>query len=1013
MKDTRFIMLGENRRMTNRSRSRRSALLEAADLRELSWWTRLKRMQFRRTRLQSVPPTAQTVDPRAFEANSEGSGIFGQWTLDHIGLPAYDYTFDQYADARARYPNSENLDRRDHWHQVGNRRITALASNDGTVQVYLGDRGGILLNKFEAWDSERLSGGLVGLLSRALLALVRLVTGLFRQRPPAPQPYYAASAALWEAANQPRATLPLEHLTRLKEESYEPLVRSYDLLSRQDEPLMSEPQPLPVGRNREAVRCAYAGGYSYIDDGSEIWATAYRYRPDGAQTRRRFGMGYFETEMTYRDLRVTRRVFAPEGDIPALRIDVWVENLGTQARQVRHHEYWDVNVHHLRVEWLRGGSFGAVSDEQRRQLNREFTNSITYRAEQGMILFRQEAPPDAPPPDQPAPINWYPDPIFLADLDGQPDAHFIHKAAFFGAGGARRPEGLRRETQPPFRPDSPLEPMPYCMVLRRSLTVHPGETRRLSYAYGMGQPEAVLPLLAVKPPRDLFYDTQQTWREDIAHFSTGEDPVLQREAAWHSYNLLSALIYNAFHGVHHVPQGSAYLFLHGSDGVPRDQALFSLPMVYLDPGLAREMLRLIMRLTDRQTGQIPYAFTGHGYLSNGLGMHSSPSDLDLFFLLALTEYLGATRDFGFLDEEVPFYPPDKPALTPSTRVIEHVRLALKHLFEYVGTGENGLIRVRSGDWSDSIVLETALKDGLLGAAYLNSKQHGESVPNTQMALYVLPLLANLLRDFAPDVTREIEDGRLKRLEQAVQAQWNEKGWYNRAILRGMTNQPVPIDGFTLEAQVWALLSGAAKDGGHEAALIERIEAALDGPSPIGASLVPGGMTWPAISQLLTWAYARTGRRELAWRSLNRHTFAVHAQQYPAIWFGIWSAPDGINGLNAEHPGGTWSTPLTPMTDFPVMNANPDAMALLGLIRTCGIEPAPGGDGLVIRPAVPRRRFVLDMSLLRLEVDGAHIRGEYRAQAGGELNLYIYPQGSLVPTVLPLVFRAGERVRFQI
>ena len=48
---------------------------------------------------------------------------------------------------------------------------------------------------------------------------------------------------------------------------------------------------------------------------------------------------------------------------------------------------------------------------------------------------------------------------------------------------------------------------------------------------------------------------------------------------------------------------------------------------------------------------------------------------------------------------------------------------------------------------------------------------------------------------------------------------------------------------------------------------------------------------------------------------------MHAEQYPAIWFGIWGGPDGINGVQSSQPGGTWVSALTPMTDFPVMNAS--------------------------------------------------------------------------------------------
>ena len=148
------------------------------------------------------------------------------------------------------------------------------------------------------------------------------------------------------------------------------------------------------------------------------------------------------------------------------------------------------------------------------------------------------------------------------------------------------------------------------------------------------------------------------------------------------------------------------------------------------------------------------------------------------------------------------------------------------------------------------------------------------------------------------------------------------------------------------------------------------------------------MVWPAVSQLLTWGYTRS-RPDLAWRSLQRHTFAAHANAFPDVWINIWSGPDGINGIEAENPGGTWSSPLTPMTDFPVMNANQDAMALLGLLRVCGIEPSPSGDGLLIAPQSPPEHFVLDLPLLRLEVAPGRIAGEYRALVDGSRVLHVH------------------------
>jgi len=1012
--------------MTPKPRPDRTTLLDSADVQALTRWQRILRLQFRRPNPASTPPpvSAQSAPGhRDFQEVDEGSGIFGRWSLDDANLPVYEYNFDQYKDARAAYPNTEKLDRRDHWHQIGNSRITALASNDGTVQVYLGDRGGVFLNRFEAWHSER-GGGILSVFIRIVVTIVRFLARLSApKRVDLAQPFAAQAEAVIGAeprqplrnARNPRNTLPLQFLQR-GEVLPESLLQSYSMLAGQNEPIVASAQEAarPQSRNHHATRYAYAGGFAFIDDGQEVWATAYRYAPAKAQITRRFGLGYADSEMIYRNLRITRRVYAPFGDSPYLLVDVFIENLSAEPVKLRHYEYWDINVHQMRVEWIRSGPFGPSNDEERRALNRQFTNSIAYLPEENALQFRQDPPADAPPPDQPSPVDWYPAPVFLADLTGTPDAHYINKAAFFGEGGASQPDAVRlRGEDTPFQPNSPLEPMPYCMVLRRDIELEGEGVQSLRFAYGAAMPDERRRLLEdLNPEAPYLRETQEDWRYELAHFSTGEDPVLHREMAWHSYNLLSSTVYSRFHDVHLIPQGSAYLYLHGADGAPRDQALFTLPMVYLNPELAQDMLRLIMRLTDRLTGQITYSFTGHGYITNGLNIHTSPSDLDLFFLLAMCEYLTATRDFDFLSEEVPFYPPGKPTRAQGLTVADHIRFALKHLFESVGIGDHDLIRVRSGDWSDSIVLETAVRDGLLGIGYQNSKAHGESIPNTQMALYILPLLANLLERHVPDITETINDGRLDRLRAGLERQWNPAGWYNRAVLRGVNNDVIKVDSLSLEAQVWGLISGAAAEAGHESTLIERVEAILDRPSPIGATLTPNGMTWPAISHLLTWGYARSGRSGLAWRSLCRNTFAVHAEQYPAIWFGIWSGPDAFNGLDSALPGGTWESPITPMTDFPAMNANPDSMALLALIRVCGIEPSPRGDGLIIRPQVPRDRFVLDLPLLYLEVDRGKIRGEYRARRRGQMHLYLYPPGAKNPVVRGIAFYAGQRVSFE-
>ena len=71
---------------------------------------------------------------------SKDGGNFGDWFLDEFNLPAYNYTCIQTKDPNAR-TRTTGKDSIDHWHQVGNDRVTLTAHNDGRVQFFFSDRG--------------------------------------------------------------------------------------------------------------------------------------------------------------------------------------------------------------------------------------------------------------------------------------------------------------------------------------------------------------------------------------------------------------------------------------------------------------------------------------------------------------------------------------------------------------------------------------------------------------------------------------------------------------------------------------------------------------------------------------------------------------------------------------------------------------------------------------------------------------------------------------------------------
>lgn len=949
-------------------------------------------------------PAHPVPDARKLTEDHSGSGIFGQWRLDAEGLPAYHYTLDQYADPRAKYPNSLNLDRRDHWYPIGNDRITALVSNDGTIQFYMADRGGTLLNRFDDGAGPDDWIDALTFIPIGIREFIRnVVTDLRYQR-------LEDALADWRTSH-PSDTNKTALADTIRQTLQE---RGIEAIRRTNE------------------HEHYSGGFGYVHDGTEAWATAFKYRPKGATVRRVFGLGYFETESNYRNIRVTRRTYAPFGNDPVLLSDVNLRNTSDQPITIRYSEYWDVNHHQLRANWFQTGMTQIASTDAREAINESFTQSVKWDAHKRTLRTHfQPIAPNLPLPQESSAVDYFPSDVFLADLSNSPLTNltvYTDKHNFFGNGSPSKPQAISERQPSTLLSETSAYGQPFLLVVSGEITLQPGEIKQLRFAYGAARPESDLSW--VEEYRHYAQaTTTQRWKDHLAYFSTGGNPALQREMVWHSYGLQVNSVYYDYYKTHAIAQGSAYQFLHGFDGAPRDQALFVLPLSYIRPQLAKDTLKLIMSVTKAKDGYMSYGYSGYGVLENAV-IHTHPSDLDLFFLLGVTEYLAVTGDYGFLDERVPYYPAGQiPEGAGGDTVLDHIRYAYHHLFNVVGVGENGLIKVGDGDWSDAIVIESAAAQLFVGVSFDLSVQHGESIPNTQMAVYILTQAANVIEARDPSLADQMRN-RVPGLRQALAGQWNGQ-WYNRAILRNAVNSPVVMGKYqiNLEAQPWALISGVADADDTDVLLINSIQTRLDANAPTGAPyLERGAQVSAAITQLLTWGYSRS-RPDLAWTSLLKMSFANHAAHFPENWIGIWTAPDSINPTDGKNPGGTWMSPVTPMTDFPAMNANPHAMSLLAMIRLAGLEPL--ADGLRIAPRIPKEAFTLDLPLIKIMVAPTGVSGEYRAHANGRTTLYIeIPDGmkfdsltvkgqSVTPetfggyVIVPLSFKDGERIGFDV
>jgi hypothetical protein len=490
----------------------------------------------------------------------------------------------------------------------------------------------------------------------------------------------------------------------------------------------------------------------------------------------------------------------------------------------------------------------------------------------------------------------------------------------------------------------------------------------------MGEPWNIDPAWR-DPAQDFRASYADALRERLLYFASDQDPVLHREMAWHAYQLEASAGQRDYWHTTMVPQGSAYLYLHGADGAARDLGIFAVPLVYTHPLLARAELELYMGIQFAADDRFSYAFQGHGMLDDA-GIHSAPSDLPLFFLWALGEYLGATGDLAFLDAEVPFYPREA---RPGAVVWDHLVGAVRHLFDVVGTGEHGLIRVGTGDWSDGIVMEAP--DRALAV------EKGESVPNTQMAVVVLPRIADLVEPRDPALASEIRE-RVEQYRTAAAAQWSGSFFYRAYFGDG---KPGSASSPNLESQVWALVGDVFADDTDRGLLLSSIAEELDDEAPTGATLWSGGQVWPAISGLLTWGYAQH-EPDRAWDHLARNTMTAHALAFPEVWYGIWSGPDGMSSEGGSRPGESWDSVVTPMVDFPVQNNNQHAMPMLAALRVAGIDAV--ATGIRIAPAVPSRQLALRSSLIDLTLRGNVIEARVR------------PTGT-APRAVTVIAPAGE------
>ncbi|MFX0074760.1 MAG: GH36-type glycosyl hydrolase domain-containing protein [Candidatus Hermodarchaeota archaeon] len=696
-----------------------------------------------------------------------------------------------------------------------------------------------------------------------------------------------------------------------------------------------------------------------------------------------FGIGYFKKKFDFNGIRLQHTVCTPFSDDPVILSEF---NVSTEldSNRIKLIDFWDINLHpilkSLIVNWKNRKKFGKskllnlcgnivkillrISRKEtetiRKRFARKFRYSIFYKTELNTIIltpkYRKKPPVSRSDPSK---YDYYPKSLFLTIFNQNDVEIFTNKRDLFNKGEVLI-NWSKKDKSRKFKTKE------LCLGTGVSLNLDKRVESNVFTLFGYEEPDKIERLVnkykKIVSGQSIGEWHSNQWKKSFINLKIKSEPQISRECIWHSYYTRSALFYDEFFEKHRLYQGSVYLFGHGIDGSIRDYMFYLNALILLNPSIAREFLLLNLSLISTD-GKLPYSLHGYGKVSS-VFVHSKPSDLYLFLLWGIEQYIFLTRDFDILDERVPFY--DKQQ-TNGTDITEKIKRLINYIFsEKVGFGEHGLIKCNDGDWSDGISLMVKNRRKFI--------KNGESSFNSAFSLYIIPRVLSLLKDSDEKFVKSSLN-KVKSLKQAILESYNGKWFY-----RGWDGQGNPIgdQSLYLEHHTWLLIAEVLE---NESAynLIDQIYNILDKPSSIGQyisyppqksylNILPKGWDinggiWHAINALLTWGYSKYDNQK-AFNSIIKNSLANRAENYPELWYGIWSAPDSYIADYAENAGEAFYHFATPMCDFPVMNLNAHASYLLSLVKIAGIDADI--SGLIIDSSVLHSEFSFESPLISLE-----------------------------------------------
>ena len=400
------------------------------------------------------------------------------------------------------------------------------------------------------------------------------------------------------------------------------------------------------------------------------------------------------------------------------------------------------------------------------------------------------------------------------------------------------------------------------------------------------------------------------WKDRLPDLSKESNPILKREMLWHSHFIEASAKYNEYYKETFIPQGTVYSYHFGDNISNRDHLQAALAACYTNPALAKSSIRYVIKHSEAD-GEIKRGNSGFGYTAPSI---FKESDEQLFFFNTISEYLLITKDYGFLNEKVGYYPAE---YGKGDLLLNILKKYFIYLRDEVGTGPNGLVRMLNSDWSDSFFHKYS-PNIYWGTA--------ESHLNSAMVLAIFPKLQDALKKSenkdAVSFIESLEAYRTK-IEAAYLKDLGDRKFSARAYLShnlkfGLDNVCIEPQGYLL--QVPNLSSDRKKE------IYSYIKSKLLDPEKIGirtrekplwggkADGEDGGI-WYSLEYPVLLGVASFDKQE-AESLLLKFSFDNFAKQYPNYWIGQWTAPDEINSsLYREGLYSFWVAPNEVKTAF--------------------------------------------------------------------------------------------------